>query len=379
MVSFRFHIVSITAIFLAIAVGVVIGSTFVDRVIVDSLRSQIDRVSENLDERRADNARLEAEIARSREFAGASAGFAVSGRLTGTPVLVLAARGVDDETVRDVVELAEQAGADVPGIAWIETAWALEGDDEIAALRRVLGAGTGTPERLRERAFAALAAELEAVAPDPGAEPGPGDGADPGPVGPGRDGPGSTTVAPPASEPPASDPPAPEAPEAPAAPEPAEPAGPAELPEPVPAPVTEGLVEAGFLSVEARSDQSPPLSSLAGRGPSILVVTGTEADPALGGILAPLVEGLADAGLRSAVGEVYRDLGDDLDAPARGEVVAKAVLEEVRDRVAIVDHLDLTQGRVAAVLALAELGDGAVGHYGYGSGAQAVLPPWSPP
>ena len=40
MISFRFHVVSITAVFLAIAIGVVVGSTYVDRAIVDTLRNR---------------------------------------------------------------------------------------------------------------------------------------------------------------------------------------------------------------------------------------------------------------------------------------------------------------------------------------------------
>ena len=46
MISFRFHVVSITAVFLAIAIGVVVGSTYVDRAIVDNLQHRIETVSE---------------------------------------------------------------------------------------------------------------------------------------------------------------------------------------------------------------------------------------------------------------------------------------------------------------------------------------------
>ena len=42
--------------------------------------------------------------------------------------------------------------------------------------------------------------------------------------------------------------------------------------------------------------------------------------------------------------------------------------------VSTVDDLDLVQGQIAAVLALA-IGSGNVGHYGYGTGASAPLPP----
>ena len=44
MINFRFHIASLVAVFLALALGVVMGSTVVDRAIVESLRTQIDDV-----------------------------------------------------------------------------------------------------------------------------------------------------------------------------------------------------------------------------------------------------------------------------------------------------------------------------------------------
>jgi hypothetical protein len=41
-----------------------------------------------------------------------------------------------------------------------------------------------------------------------------------------------------------------------------------------------------------------------------------------------------------------------------------------------VDDLDLVQGQIAAVLSLSLMGSpGNVGHYGYGTGASAPLPP----
>ena len=44
-----------------------------------------------------------------------------------------------------------------------------------------------------------------------------------------------------------------------------------------------------------------------------------------------------------------------------------------------VDDVDLVQGQVAVVLAVAESGEAKVGHYGYGNGADQALPAWSGP
>jgi Copper transport outer membrane protein, MctB len=47
--------------------------------------------------------------------------------------------------------------------------------------------------------------------------------------------------------------------------------------------------------------------------------------------------------------------------------------------VSTVDDLDLTEGRIAAVLALSDLGRNVVGQYGFGAGAEKSLPAWSIP
>jgi hypothetical protein len=47
--------------------------------------------------------------------------------------------------------------------------------------------------------------------------------------------------------------------------------------------------------------------------------------------------------------------------------------------VSTVDDLDLTEGHVSAVLALADLGRNVVGQYGFGAGAQKSIPAWSSP
>ncbi len=42
MINFRFHVVSLIAIFLALALGVVIGAGVIDRGVVDALDSRLD-------------------------------------------------------------------------------------------------------------------------------------------------------------------------------------------------------------------------------------------------------------------------------------------------------------------------------------------------
>ena len=58
MINFRFHLVSLISVFLALTAGIVIGSTVVDPAVVDGLRNRIDAAEARADRISDDNAEL---------------------------------------------------------------------------------------------------------------------------------------------------------------------------------------------------------------------------------------------------------------------------------------------------------------------------------
>src|SRR5664279_2820367 len=171
MINFRFHIASLIAVFLALAVGVVMGSTVIDRAIVDGLRERINTVENRADTQRADNAKLKSQLDQLNNYADQSAPWAVEAQLTDQPVAIVAERGVDEDTVKAQAQMLRGAGGKVPGILWLETPWNLGGDGKSAdALRNALGVGTKTDKALRTEAIGALSrllAQGAAVANQP--------------------------------------------------------------------------------------------------------------------------------------------------------------------------------------------------------------------
>jgi len=324
MISFRFHVVSITAIFLAIAIGVVVGTTFIDRVTVNSLETRIDTVEHRADRAREENGRLESELETTREALGLSAEYAVSGRLPDVPALVVAARGVEEDAVERTVVLARRAGGRVPGILWLEPRWGSEGEDDVEALSAIVGGSAAdSSEDLWRMAWEDVTEELSA---DPVTPQDP-DGV---PLEGGSE--GST--------------------------------------------LTE-LEEAGFVSVDSLDDSTVGVADLLGSEPRMLVVTGASADEEIAPVIPVAVDASVGAGLITVVADIYVDAED---APGRGAALIETFDDALREAIVIVDHADLEAGRVAAILALDAAGDGEVGlHYGYGEGADAVLPAWTPP
>jgi hypothetical protein len=86
--------------------------------------------------------------------------FSVTDRLAQANVIVVAVRGVDPETMQGLVELARRAGAEAPGVLWVEEKWALEDQDDRDALSTALDVADAGRVELRARGWEALVDRL---------------------------------------------------------------------------------------------------------------------------------------------------------------------------------------------------------------------------
>jgi hypothetical protein len=161
MVTFRFYIVSLVAVFLALAMGVVVGSTLIDRAIVDRLDRSVDSVSDRLDRQRDENARLRQELDQLHDYADGTAASVVDGTLDGGAAAVVAERGVDADVVEASVAMLQQADGAAPGILWLEPSWALAEEGDRARMAEVLDVPETGPGRLRDRAWGRLVTALQ--------------------------------------------------------------------------------------------------------------------------------------------------------------------------------------------------------------------------
>lgn len=167
MINFRFHVVSIVAIFLALAVGVVFGSTVVDSEIVKGLRSDIRTSELEVSRTRAENERLKSVNDRHQGYMESTAPFAVDARLDGDAVLLIAERGIDEAVVDDQRVLLEIAGAE-PVVLWLESRLAFSGEDATNGAE-ILGTSSVDPAALGALAADAIAARASAPVPGVGA------------------------------------------------------------------------------------------------------------------------------------------------------------------------------------------------------------------
>ncbi|HEV3135539.1 MAG TPA: copper transporter [Acidimicrobiia bacterium] len=312
MINFRFHIVSLIAVFLALALGVVMGATVVNRAIVDRLNSRIDTVEKNANARKTESDQLRGQVGQLNGYIDGTKDYAVAGRLDGTTLAAIATRGVDADAVKQTVTLAQQAGARAPGIIWLEGKLALSDADTVRQLGELLGKTGQNAKATRDEAWNAIASR---VATGGGAATN------------GRD-------------------------------------------------LLAALADAGFISFEPVGNQGDGFSatSFTGGDVRVLLIDGTNGQVNGNEVLAPLGNALVANRLRLVVGDVFaqKDKG-----PKRGAMLAPIRGDDaLKQAVSTVDDLDLVEGRVASVLALADMNRNVVGQYGYGTGASKSAPEW---
>ncbi len=73
MINFRYHVVSLTAVFLALAIGLVVGTAALNGPVVDGLDSQVKNLSKDNSQLRESVGQLQDEVNSQEEFATAAA------------------------------------------------------------------------------------------------------------------------------------------------------------------------------------------------------------------------------------------------------------------------------------------------------------------
>lgn len=318
MVDFRYHVVSIVAVFLALGIGIVFGTTAINRVILDDLSRNVSRLTaekHTLESQRED---LTHQVGDADAWGKAVFPSLVEGVLTGERVVVVSAPGASKSVRDDLVKQLTAAGATVTGRIRLTSALndpsrTTELDDLVV---RELPQGLTLPGAGASAAQRALA-ELAYVVTETGG-----------------------TAAPPAAT----------------------------------TRVLAGLRERGFVSVDG-STVTPARNVvvlLSGALPSPTPTPTASPAPAPVGFDA--VSALSAVRTRPALVAVAptggADSGTELEA-----VRADALL---KDLVSTVDDVDTVFGQAALVLALDEARRGGTGHYGNGAGAEAPVPTPSP-
>lgn len=369
MINFRFHLVSLTAVLLALGVGLVLGTAFVDEAVVGALRGQLDGLESDLGDAREQTGELRDDISfyedEQQALDAELSQHVVDGSLEGAPVLFIHTEGTDDELVDRVFEGLTAADADVLGAWELTERFALDDDDETADLADALGLTIDEPDRLRSNVVIQLADVL--YGPTDAAE-----SVDPGttdlrtPVGAGDDEATDTSSEGEGTGPGADDEGSTD-----------------ETTEPTEPGLLVNLVDAGFINYGMPEDAASDTVLLPPEDLRVFVVGSTEPDP-VDDLLFDVLQSLASEGRVPVV------VGSTLEMPSEAEgdggdedAESDTLVDDVRAddmlqaRISTVDNLDWPAGKLASVLALRDAfpSDPAIGAYGQEEGTDRLLPP----
>jgi hypothetical protein len=160
VISLRYHIVTIVAVFLALAIGLLAGSAFVEPGLVNQLRTQTDNLANRVAQREAELTEARADADALGAFVDSALPALTQNRLFGEEVVILAQDGVEDAVLGEAQRSLVDAGASLVAVISVRDEIASGNPETQARLAELVGSPGSPPEQATELAVAALAERL---------------------------------------------------------------------------------------------------------------------------------------------------------------------------------------------------------------------------
>jgi hypothetical protein len=119
VINFRYHVVSLTAVFLALAIGLVVGTAALNGPVSDALNDRVNALGKDNKQLREQVGHLEDEASRQDDWAAQAAPLLLTGKLTNRRVMLVSLPSGRDY-VKGVTEMLTTAGATITGHVQIQ-------------------------------------------------------------------------------------------------------------------------------------------------------------------------------------------------------------------------------------------------------------------
>ncbi|MDQ3939872.1 MAG: copper transporter, partial [Actinomycetota bacterium] len=164
MVDFRYHLISLIAVFLALGLGILMGTVVLNDALVESLERDIRQVREHNQELEEEIDDQDRRIDAANAFANEAAPWLTGGTLTGRVIVIVQLEGTDGDMAGSLRDGIEDAGGEVPTTLVLTERFALGDPIERDQLALVIDSAAGTAVDLRFDAGTSLGARLAAAA-----------------------------------------------------------------------------------------------------------------------------------------------------------------------------------------------------------------------
>ena len=120
MIDFRYHLVSIVAVFLALAIGIVLGSTELQGNTIDVLRTSSNLLKNELDQSNAERNTAQSQLQNNVDFINKAEPRLLANELPGDRIVLVTEPGASSVVISGVKQAAADAGATVTGTVAIQ-------------------------------------------------------------------------------------------------------------------------------------------------------------------------------------------------------------------------------------------------------------------
>ena len=310
MIDFRYHLISLVAVFLALGLGVLMGTEVLNDQLVQQLKSNYARAEQHNADLERDIDDLDNRLDAATGFANEAAPWLMRGELNGRSIVVVTIEGTDGGMIGDIDDAIRSSGGETASTITLTAKFALHDQTSRDQLALAIDSTSSEAPDLRTDAGIVLAERIADAA----------------------------------AEAPSSN-------------------RPQVVAQQRLTSLVRNLIEDDFLAVRVDPDRPlVPSNSMV-----LVLAGGADKRPFDASDLVPsLGQGLSDRGTPVLVGE-------SLDS-TWGVVSLIRDTPQAAASVATVDQADTIEGRVAVVLGLERTFAGDIGHYGVGPGATEIIP-----
>jgi hypothetical protein len=163
MIDFRYHLISLVAVFFALGLGILMGSVVLDEQLVKRLENRVTGFADSNDELRRRVSDLDDRVDAFQSFTMEAEDRLLGGTLVDKSVVVVEFEGTDGSVTDGVTDAVETAGGRVVTTITLTDRLALTGAAERDQLALILRSSTGTNRALRIQLAEELGARMAAA------------------------------------------------------------------------------------------------------------------------------------------------------------------------------------------------------------------------
>jgi hypothetical protein len=160
MINLRYHIVSLTAVFLALGIGILAGTTVIDQQVVKGLRTNTSALRNDLDSLRTQVSDLQQQLKVWEDFGRSISSSLLQGQLAGRAVVLVSDSKVPGPMMSQLAEAFSLSNAKRPTRLALTQKWSLDTPATVGQLALAIGFSSHDRDKVVAEAASRLGARL---------------------------------------------------------------------------------------------------------------------------------------------------------------------------------------------------------------------------